>query len=46
VQKLQAAGKNKEAERALRQARRDMPVEPGSILEREFDELERSLEAR
>jgi hypothetical protein len=46
VQQLQAAGKNKEAERALRQARRDMPVEPGSILEREFDELERSLEAR
>ena len=46
VQQLQAAGKNKEAERALRQARRDMPVEPGSILAREFDELERSLEAR
>jgi hypothetical protein len=46
VLQLQAAGKNKEAERALRQARRDMPVEADSILAREFDELERSLEAR
>ena len=46
VQQLQAAGKNKDAVRALRQARRDMPVEPGSILAREFDELEKSLSAR
>lgn len=46
VLQLQSAGKNKEALRALRQARRDMPVEPGSILAREFDELAEGLSGR
>jgi len=40
VRQLRAAGRDKDADRALQQARRDMGFEAGSILDREFRELE------
>ncbi|MBU3664467.1 MAG: hypothetical protein FGM15_01120 [Chthoniobacterales bacterium] len=43
VETLRADGKTAEAQRALRQARQAMPVEPGSILDRDFKELESAV---
>ena len=40
VRQLRAAGRDKDAEKALQQARREMGFEGGSILDREFRELE------
>jgi hypothetical protein len=40
VRQLRAAGRGKDAERVLQQARREMGFEAGSILDREFRELE------
>lgn len=41
VQALRGAGRAKDADKALQLARRAMPVEPGSILARDFDALEK-----
>jgi len=40
VAQLRAAGRGKDADRVLQQARREMGFEPGSIMDREFRELE------
>jgi hypothetical protein len=45
VLKLQSAGRIKDAQRALDLAGRVMRFESGSILAREFDELDASLAA-
>lgn len=44
VLQLKAAGRTKDAEQALREARRSMPVEEGSILAKAFAELENQPE--
>jgi hypothetical protein len=40
VRQLRAADRGKDAERVLQQARREMGFEAGSIMDREFRELE------
>lgn len=46
VEALRAAGKSGEAQRALRLARQVMPVETGSILDRDFKALEETKAAQ
>lgn len=45
VEELRAAGREEDAQNVIREARRRMVFEPGSILSREFDELQNSRAA-